>query len=588
MKFALIGNCSYQALVSDTARIAWLCWPRFDSSFVFGELVAGERGGEFFIAPPEDNFATSQRYRPHTAILETRFQSADGDFEVVDFAPRYLQYERSFRPNMLVRMIRPLTGTPRVKVVCRPTYDYGKTEPGSYIASNHIQWIMPGTQLRLTSNAPLTYVKEGRPFALDRPIYLVLTWGAPLEAPLEETCEAFLARTRRYWQTWVRHCSLPEEFQNEVIRSAITLKLHQFEDTGAITASATTSLPEHPGSERNWDYRYCWLRDSAFTLGALRRLGQFEEMQRFINYLGNIAESGEGRLQPVYGISGERKLEEQILDLPGYNGNGPVRIGNDAYLQAQNDVFGEMLASMAPLFLDVRFDDHARAWSTGLFHRLLDSVEHCFDLPDASLWEKRREPKVHTFTLLMNWAGARAACSVGQRTGDEALAARGQQLLERSETLIASAWREKLGFYADSPESMDADASLFMLVNLGMLPPDHPHAERHILNLAKRLAANSRDYLLYRYLHDDGIGATYATFTVCGFWYAEALARLDKIDHAREAFTGLMSHANHVGLLSEDIDPKSGALWGNFPQTYSHVGLINAAFAISPAHGPLI
>ncbi|HET6611705.1 MAG TPA: glycoside hydrolase family 15 protein, partial [Kofleriaceae bacterium] len=363
-------------------------------------------------------------------------------------------------------------------------------------------------------------------------------------------------------------------------------------------------------SGRNWDYRYCWLRDSAFTLGALRRLGQFEEMQHFINYLGNIASGGEGRLQPVYSISGERKLEEKILkDLPGYNGNGPVRIGNDAYLQAQNDVFGEMLASIAPLFLDVRFDDHARAWSTGLFHKLIDSVEQSFDLPDASLWEKRQEPKVHTFTLLMNWAGARAAANVGRRTRDDALATRGEALCRRAQALIDATWREKLGFYADSPDSMDADASLFMLVNLGFLTPDNPHAERHIVNLARRLAAhppasatapagaanglpsgvtNGRDYLLYRYLHDDGIGATHATFTVCGFWYAEALARVGKVDEARRVFNGLMSHANHVGLLSEDIDPVSGALWGNFPQTYSHVGIINAAFAISPAHSPLI
>ncbi|HET6611749.1 MAG TPA: trehalase-like domain-containing protein, partial [Kofleriaceae bacterium] len=240
MKFALVGNCSYQALISDTARVAWLCWPRFDSSFVFGELVAGERGGEMSIAPAAGEFSTTQRYISHTAIVETRFQSIDGDFQVIDFAPRFLQYERSFRPTMLVRIIRPLTGTPRVKAVCRPVYDYGATEPGSYLASNHIEWILPRAKLRLTTNAPLTYVHEGRPFALDRPIYLVLAWGQPLEAGLEETCESFAARTRRYWQTWVRHCALPAELQDEVIRSAITLKLHQYEDTGAITAAATT------------------------------------------------------------------------------------------------------------------------------------------------------------------------------------------------------------------------------------------------------------------------------------------------------------------------------------------------------------
>jgi GH15 family glucan-1,4-alpha-glucosidase len=588
LRLALLGNCSYQALVDDRGRIQWLCWPRFDSSFVFGELLDRERGGEFSIAPAEESFTTEQRYVGHTNVVETRFTSESGSFDVIDFAPRFLQYERSFKPTMLVRCIKPRSGAPRVRVTCRPVYEYGRVEPSPYVASNHLQWLLPGTQLRLTTNASLTYVSEGRSFELDRDIYLVLTWGAPLEAPLVETCEAFLSRTLRYWTTWVKHCTLPERFQEEVIRSALTLKLHQFEDTGAISAATTTSLPEFPGAGRNWDYRYCWLRDSGFTLGALRRLGHFEEMEAFVSYLRNIAEETPTRLQPVYGISGERGIDEFTLDhLAGFEGNRPVRAGNDAYKQVQHDVYGEMLASIAPMFLDVRFFDDAQEHSTTLIHKLLEDIEVCLEAPDASLWEKRDEPKLHTFSVLMHWAGATAAHSVGERCGDELLAQRGRALAEAARAIIEErCWRPELGYYADSPDSNDADASLMMMINLGFIDPSHPHASSHVLSLARRLAADS--YLLYRYRHDDGIGETHATFTVCGFWYAEALARLGQLDEAERVFRGLLSHANHVGLLSEDIDPKTGQMLGNFPQTYSHVGVINAAFAISPIHVPLL
>jgi GH15 family glucan-1,4-alpha-glucosidase len=589
MRLALLGNCAYQALVDDAARIKWLCWPRFDSSFVFGELLDDERGGEFSIAPREDEFTSEQRYLPDTPIVETTLTSSTGSFSVTDFAPRYLQYERSFKPTMLIRRVRRLSGAPSIRVRCRPTYDYGLVQPTSYAASNHLEYMIPGAQLRLTTNAPLSYVAEGRPFSLTGELYFALTWGQPLEASLPETCAGFLERTRRYWTTWVKHAAMPDRFQKEVIRSAITLKLHQFEDTGAITAATTTSMPEYNGSGRNWDYRYCWPRDTCFTLGALRRLGHFEEMERFVEYLANIAESSPHHLQPVYGISGEQELTEKTLDhLTGYQGNRPVRIGNAAYHQEQHDVYGEMLAAITPLFRDVRFRDLHDQRSTDLIHRLLASIDRTLEAPDAGLWEKRDQPVLHTFSLLMHWTGATAAVMVGEASGDSVLIDSGRDLAQRARTLIEGAWRDDLGYYADSPESNHADASLLMMINLGFLPPDTPRAERHLRSLAHALAAPARPHLFYRYLHDDGIGDTHATFTVCGFWYAEALARLGMTDEAEATFCKLLDHANHVGLFSEDVDPNDGAMLGNFPQTYSHVGVINAAFAISPVLGPLL
>jgi len=588
MKLALLGNCAYQALVDDRARIVWLCWPRFDSSFVFGSLLDEQRGGEMSVTPTGGDWEVEQGYLPETAILRTVFSRGDAAVEVVDFAPRFLQYERSFKPTMLVRRVRRLSGSPTVRVVCRPVHDYGRSECDSYLASNHIEYMVPGARMRLTTNAPLTYVREGRPFALEETIYLVMTWGEPLEASLAETCEGFYGRTRHYWETWVKHAAIPERFQHEVIRSAITLKLHQFEDTGAITAAATTSIPEYPGSGRTWDYRYCWLRDACFTLGALRRLGHFEEMERFASFLLNVAEDAGDQLQPVYAISGEGRIDEQVLDhLSGFRGDGPVRVGNAAYQQLQHDVYGEMLGAVAPLFRDVRFRDLQGKRSTALLHRLLASIDAHLESPDAGLWEKRESARLYTFTLLMHWTGAAAAAMVGKTVGDTTLVNRGDDLAARAATLIEGAWRPDLQMYADSPAGDQADGSLMMMVNLGYLPARSDRSIHHVRALARALSANG-SHLLYRYRHHDGIGDTHAAFTVCAFWYAEALARQGFHQEAEEVFTHVLSHTNHVGLLSEDIDPKSGARLGNFPQTYSHVGIINTAFCLAPPSGPLI
>jgi GH15 family glucan-1,4-alpha-glucosidase len=582
VKLALIGNCSYQALIDASGQVVWLCWPRFDSSFVFGSLLDVERGGEFSVEPAQGLFETVQAYLPNTNILRTVFTSEAGSFELVDVAPRFKQYERFYKPAMLVRRIRRLSGDPVVRIRCRPVYDYGRLEPESFLASNHIEWKIPGAQLRLTTNVPLSYIREAREFLLERDAYVVLTWGAPLEAPLAETCESFLARTRRYWEGWVKHTSLPGRFQHQVLRSALALKLHQYEDTGAITAATTTSLPEHPGSGRTWDYRYCWLRDAYFTLRAMRRLGHFEEMEAFVAFLKNLAESSPEHLQPVYGISGERDLHERVLaHLAGYRGEGPVRAGNAAYAQVQNDVYGEMIAAIAPLFLDIRFEDQITRRSDRLVRRLLERIARTLEEPDAGIWEIRNDTRLHTFSLLMHWVGARVAARIGRRLGDAELEGHAGGLAARARTLIEErCWRPELGHYGDSVSTDNADASLLMMMNLGFLRAGHPRAAEHVDALAKRLSVNR--HLMQRYRHHDGIGETRATFTVCGFWHAEALARLGRRDEAERVMEELLGYANPVGLLSEDVDPATGESWGNFPQTYSHVGVINAAFALSP------
>ncbi len=581
---ALIGNCGYQALVDNQGAVVWLCWPRFDSSFVFGSLLDEDEGGRFSIRPATD-FEVTSAYETHSNVLRTRFEAPDGAFELIDFAPRFFEHERSFKPRMLMRRVRVLRGAPRIVVECTPTADYGRCKPAAQVGSNHLQWTMDGDQVRLTTDAPVDYIASERSFILERDVDFCLTWGAPLEAPLRETCDRFLRRTRRYWDRWVKHCVLPTEFQEEVIRSALVLKLHQYEDTGAITAAATTSVPEHPGSGRNWDYRFCWIRDSAFTVGALRRLGQFEEMEGFITYLRNlVARASDGMMQPVYGIGGETQLDERVLThLRGADGQGTVRVGNAAYAQVQHDVYGEMLAALAPAYLDTRF---RQVPGLPLIHQLADALTRLLEAPDVGLWEKRDAPRLHTFTVLLHWVGAKICLEIAQKHGDDALASNAADLVVRAAALIERAWRPDKGYFADAIDSDEADASLLMMVNLGYLDQDDPRASQHVDAIARTLRAGEN--LLFRYRHDDGLGDTVAAFTVCGFWHAEALARLGRNEEARAVFRGLLGHANDYGLLSEDVDPATGTQWGNFPQTYSHVGIINTAFALSTVMGPAL
>lgn len=580
MDLGIIGNCQYSALIDREACLRWMCWPRFDSSPIFAALIDEKKGGEFTITTDEKH-SVDQHYLRNTNILRTVFRGEKGVFEIIDCAPRFEQYHRTFHPTMLVRIARPLEGHPMIRVRISPTYDYARILPKVYWGSHHIQYDGFPNAVRLTSNAPLTYLEEGRSFALIGPCYFVLTWGEPLEAPLADTCETFVQYTEEYWRHWVKHCAIPSCYQDEVIRSALLLKLHQYEDTGAIIAASTTSLPESPNSGRTWDYRYCWLRDAYFSLSAFRYLGQFEEMEAFVEFLYNIAEStGAYGLQPLYSVSGKAELVEHTLDhLEGYEHNQPVRVGNAAYGHIQNDIYGEMILAMSPLFLDRRFVLDNMEPPKRLLYRLLDHIDRCMEIEDAGIWEFRAKSKLHTFSLLMHWLGARTSHAIAKRYELPEWRKKAEYQEKRARDLIENkCWNEELGAYTQGASSRDLDASLFMMITTGFLPPTHPRAERHLRALEKGLL--TQNDLIYRYRHWDDFGIPESTFTICHFWYVEALAKLGHATRAGELFSKYIRHTNHLGLMSEDIDPMTLKQWGNFPQTYSHVGLINAAFQI--------
>jgi GH15 family glucan-1,4-alpha-glucosidase len=558
-----------------------MCWPRPDSSFVFAPLLDRERGGAF-IVEGVDADDIHQEYIENTNVLRTVFTGDEGSFELLDFAPRFFLYDRFFKPSMLVRVLRPLAGEPKARVRCRPVYDYGLEQGGSWRASNHIEYTGFPAPVRLTTNVPLTYVEDERPFLLDRDRHLVLTWGQPLEAGLEETAERFLERTVDYWRRWVKATRVPRDYQHEVIRSALALKLHQYEDTGALLAATTTSLPEHPGSGRTWDYRYCWLRDAYFTLNAFERLGHSEEMELFLEYLRNRADERDGALQPAYRIDGGSEAPERELEhLSGYNGDGPVRVGNQAFEHLQNDVYGEMVLAVSRLFLDTRFvGEIPPRTAVEIVQQLVDQIETRLEEPDAGLWEFRERTRLHSFTILMHWAGARRAVEIAEALDAQELAERAREIEGRAADILETrCWNDEIGALTQVAGERQLDAALLLAVHLGYFTPDDARAVSHVDAIRGALSVDGG--LLKRYSSPDDFGIPRAAFTVCSFWLVEALAILGKTDEAKELFERLLGLHNGLGLFSEDIIPETLQQSGNFPQTYSHVGLINAAFRLS-------
>ncbi|MET4105158.1 glycoside hydrolase family 15 protein [Hymenobacter sp. UYP22] len=579
--FGLIGNCAFLGLIGTDTAVRWLCWPRFDSSFVFGSLLDEEKGGEYSIRPadPTQQFTSNQTYLSNTNVLQTDITTTDGRYRVTDFAPRFPQYDRYYKPLMFIRKVEPLEGMPRIRVACRPVGKYGELELTRRRSSNHIAFLGLEEEIRLTTNIPLTYVLEEEDFVLNEPKYLVMTYGAPLEAPLESTAERFLRATVEYWRTWVKSTSIGSFQQSQVLRSALALKMHQYEDTGAIIAATTTSLPEAPGSTRNWDYRYCWMRDTYYILTAFNNIGHFEEMERYFHYIVNISTKVQGRYQPLYGISGQSKLVEQELPLAGYRGNQPVRIGNDAYTHIQNDVYGQVLVALLPLYVDCRFLDPERLAPEKLVYDTLALIEQTMDQPDAGLWEFRNLAQKHCYTYLFHWAGSLAAHKVARATGNTAMEARAERLMQVAADHIEQCYNPELGAYTNAIGSPHLDASGLQLILMGYLDPTSERTHKHLQALEKAL--KTPEGLFYRYRHADDFGTPETTFLICSFWYVEALASVGRVEEAIREFEKLTTYTNHLGLLSEDVDAKTGSQWGNFPQAYSHVGLVNAAYRIA-------
>jgi len=609
-----IGNCSASALIDREARFVWACAPRVDgdpffSALLGGEDAAGPDAQGLWDVVVEDAGRVEQDYLRNTPVLRTVITTSRGAaVEITDFCPRYRHYNRIYRPLSFIRMIKPLSGAPRIKIRLRPTDQYGAAVAGRTVGSNHIRYLTQSVTLRLTTDAPVGHIHAERTFRLEDPIAMFLGPDESFDGDVAHVCERMLDQTVEAWRTWVRTLSVPLEWQEAVIRAAITLKLCAVEETGAIVAALTTSIPEHAddsGEARNWDYRYCWLRDAYYVVQALNRLGAADLLENYLVYLRNLVDQARlgdqkpleqpagsgvekeaqsrpkaGHIQPVYGVGLEPVLTEWIAPhLQGYRGMGPVRVGNQAHEHLQHDVYGQIVLSTVQAFFDQRL---FRPATEDDFHALEPIAERAFELhdkPDASLWEFRGREAVHTYSSVMCWAACdrlgNAATALGLSERAAYWADRAGQIRA---TIERRAWNAELGRYAATFDGDGLDASLLQLVDVRFCRPDDPRMLATMRAVEEGLRRGS--YML-RYAAPDDFGVPKTAFNFCTFWLIEALHLSGRTEEARQLFEDMLGRRTAAGLLSEDISFGGDELWGNYPQTYSLVGLINCATLLS-------
>ena len=585
LDLAVVGNSSVAALVDATGEFVWACMPRLDGDPVFCSLLRETRGdGDYgYFAVELAGFSRSeQEYLPNTAVVVTRLYNADGGvIEITDAAPRFQRFGRLFCPTMLVRQVRRLAGSPRVTIRLRPGRDYGASRATLTFGSNHVRYLCSDFVLRATTDCSITAVVEEVPFVLQGTVSFVLGPDETLQGAVAEVARGFLEETADYWREWVRDLSIPFEWQDAVIRAAITLKLSVTDDTGAIVAAVTTSVPEAADSGRNWDYRYCWLRDAYYTVSALNRLDATRTMERYLGYIINVAASApDARLQPVYRISGLPDLDERIVtSLPGYRGMGPVRAGNQACRQVQHDVYGSAVLAATHVFFDRRL-----LWSgnEALFAQLEALGERATEVwsqPDAGLWELRGIARVHTYSCVMCWVACDRLAKIASHLG---LAARSTRWRARADNMHRAvcerAWSPSRKSFVATLDGDGLDASLLLLAELGFVRADDPRYAATVAAIERELR---RGDFVFRYTEADDFGVPQNAFLACTYWYIDALTGLGRREEARALFENLLACRNRHGLLAEHIDPATHELWGNFPQTYSMVGIINSAMRLS-------
>jgi GH15 family glucan-1,4-alpha-glucosidase len=585
LDLGLIGNSRTCALVDRKASIVWWCYPYFDGDPICCSLLQDEeqsqRHGKIEVQL-DGAVETEQLYERNSAILITRFKDADGNgIEVIDFAPRFHQHGRTFAPAMLVRIVRRTAGRPRIMLRVRPAVNYGAERAHLRCGANHISYQGSTQGMRLTTDTSVSSIMDERPFFLHDSVTLLMGPDETVDGSPHDVGRAFYEKTQEYWHHWVRNLHIPFEWQEVVIRAAITLKLNAFDDTGAIVAAVTTSIPEAPHSQRNWDYRFCWLRDAYFVVNALNSLGATNTMEHYLDYILNIiADTRDAPLQPVYGIRREAELLESVAPgLAGYRGMGPVRVGNLAYLQVQNDVFGEAILASTQAFFDTRLERPAGKHMFVDLERLGEQAILSYNVPDAGLWELRGTKRVHTFSSMMCWAACHRLGCIARRLE---LPEREQYWFEHAEKIhreiCDKAWNPEMGSFVATFGGDQLDASLLLMAEFQFLEPDDPRFAATVDTIEKHLR---RGEFLLRYDEEDDFGRPETAFLVCTLWWILALAQMGRKERAREQFAHVLTKCNHLGLLAEDVATDSGELWGNFPQTYSMVGLIQCAARLS-------
>jgi GH15 family glucan-1,4-alpha-glucosidase len=585
--YALIGDCKAAALVARDGSIDWLCWPRFDSDACFAALLGTASHGRWLIAPQDGEARVTRRYRRNTLILETYFECGEGAVTLVDFMPM------GAADSSIVRVVIGERGRVVMHTELTLRFGYGAIVPWMEKLEDETLRAIAGPDMVVLRTPVamigrnLTHVGEFAVAAGER-VPFVLTYG-PSHLPQPAALDAAeqLAATEACWSEWAAKCRPAGRWSDAVVRSVITLKALTYAPTGGIVAAPTTSLPEQLGGVRNWDYRFCWLRDATFTLLATMNAGYYEEAQAWRDWLVRAVAGSPQQAQILYGIAGERRTTEwEVPWLPGYEGSAPVRIGNKAHEQLQLDVFGEVMDA----FYQARRGGLERSEAAAAVQlAFLEHLEKVWREPDESIWEVRGAPRQFTYSKLMTWVAFDRAVKSHELfgRGDHPRAQRWRALrAEIHDDVCRHAFDASLGSFVQSYGSRELDASLLQIPIIGFLPADDPRVLGTMVAIERDLMA---DGLVLRYRSEtspDGLPPGEGAFLACSFWLVDAYVLQNRWEEARALFDRLVGLSNDVGLLSEEYDPRSGRLVGNFPQAFTHVALINSAFNLTRATYP--
>ena len=580
LNYGIVGNCKSSALIFEDSSINWCCLPQFDSSSVFGKILDNEIGGSFKINCDE-SFSIKQTYYKNTAILVTNFKNDNEEFELIDYMPRFKNDDGTFYSSPEIhRILLPIKGNPKIKVNYDPKLEYSSGKTKKHIKKNFIVSIVEDKNyetLFLYTNVNKKDILEQNEINLDKKIFFCVSYNEKINIPSFESIYFEFEKTKVYWLNWTNKNPYFKNYGDQINRSAITLKLLTFEKTGAVLAAATTSIPETIGEVRNWDYRFCWIRDASMVIKIITKLGHVNIVNNFINFIVNLIPNKNEKLQIMYGINGEKILTERKLDhLSGFMDSKPVRVGNAAYFQKQNDIYGILMDAIH--FQILKFQDdkykHEQLWS--IVKSIVWSVNKNWKNADKGIWEFRNKDMHFTFSKLLCWVAVDRAIKISELIQRGEKAKKWESLRDEiHDDIIKNAWSENKQAFTQSYGSQDLDSSVLLMESYGFIEASDSKFIKTVKSIEKELMFEG---LLFRYKNKDDFGEPKSSFTVCTFWFIDSLYKIGEKKKAKKMFDELLSYSNHLGLFSEDIDFKSKELLGNFPQAYSHLALIETAF----------
>ena len=579
LNYGIIGNCKSSALINEDSSIEWCCLPQFDSPSVFGKILDQKKGGSFKIQC-DNSYSITQKYLDNTCILMTKFDNGSDAFELLDYMPRF-QKENGvyYAPPEICRILKLVKGSPKLKVLYDPRLVYSIGRTNNYEKNDFIVSVVNEERydtLYLYTDLNKKNILECSEISLDRDYFLTISYNEKINPPSLDHINLELERTKVYWLNWCFKTPTYKNYNSQILRSAMTLKLLTFEKTGAVLAAATTSLPETIGEVRNWDYRFCWIRDASMVIKVITKLGHVKIVKKFIDFILDIIPDKNEKLQIMYGINGEKMLTEETLDhLSGYKNSRPVRVGNAAFIQKQNDIYGILVDAIhyqIEKYIDEN-DKHEELWS--IVKNIVWVVDNNWKMPDKGIWEFRQEDQHFTFSKLLCWVAVDRAIKISELIQGGKSAKKWKSL--RSEIyndIIENAWSDEKQAFTQSYGAEHLDASVLLMEPYGFIDAKDTRYVKTVKAIEREL---SHEGLLFRYKNVDDFGTPSSSFTVCTFWFINSLYKIGEKEKSKLMFDKLLSYSNHLGLFSEDIDFKSKRLLGNFPQAYSHLALIDTA-----------